>query len=71
MIDLTGKNLKRKYRVTGGKSYRSHERTSPAKTKGAIDSAKQKRSREINARIKVMLVLTPAMKLRFERTYLR
>ena len=77
MIELTGKILKLKYRTKGGKSYPAKQRTSPAKAAQqwdnaslAILKAEQKHSREVNARIQVMLVLTPAMKKRFERKYL-
>lgn len=76
MIELTGPNLKLKYRTHGGKSYPSKQRTSPAKPSQQLDNAslamlkaEQKHSREVNAKIKIMLALTPSMKLRFEREY--
>jgi hypothetical protein len=79
MIELTGENLKLKYRQHTMGRYRSHERTSATGKRGkskAMNKAEVKmraeerqHQREINSHIRVEMHLLPSMKRRFVRTH--
>jgi hypothetical protein len=77
MISMSGENLKHKYLVPSGargRSYHAGQRTSPAKAKNMSNAEMQFRlerrrhSQQVNARIKVVKVLHPSMKVSFVKT---